>query len=110
MRKHTFTLAFALTCCAATFGQQAETPAAKPAAPAPPQVKVASREALIARAKSPAAALDSASLSCCACRGVIIRSQPALINASSMHKTLRCIAHLITAAFKTAMRNQLKAV
>jgi CubicO group peptidase (beta-lactamase class C family) len=52
MTKHKIAVVFALTCCVAAFGQQAETPAGKLVAPAPPQVNVASREALIARAKS----------------------------------------------------------
>src|SRR5450759_1049333 len=45
-------MALALTVCTAAFGYQAETPAVKAGAPAPPQATVSSREALIARAKS----------------------------------------------------------
>src|SRR5713101_7132403 len=52
MRMHTIATALALTVCTAAIGYQAETPAVKPAAPAPPQATVSSRDALIARAKS----------------------------------------------------------
>src|SRR5260370_39770334 len=38
--------------CAAALGHQAETPAVRAAAPAPPQATVSSRDALISRAKS----------------------------------------------------------
>ncbi len=52
MRMHTIATALALTVCTAAMGYQAETPAVKAAAPAPPQATVSSRDALIARAKS----------------------------------------------------------
>src|SRR2546422_8125690 len=52
MRMHTIATALALTVCTAAIGYEAETPAVKAAAPAPPQATVSSRDALIARAKS----------------------------------------------------------
>jgi len=52
MRMHTIATALALTVCTAAIGYQAETPAVKAAAPAPPQATISSRDALIARAKS----------------------------------------------------------
>src|SRR6266436_5822692 len=52
MRMHTIATALALTVCTAAIGYQAKTPAAKAAAPVPPQATVSSRDALIARAKS----------------------------------------------------------
>src|SRR3989475_10305844 len=52
MRMHIIATALALTVCAAALGYQAETPAVKTGAPAPPQAPVSSRDALIARAKS----------------------------------------------------------
>src|SRR2546422_8831895 len=52
MRMHTIATALALTVCTAAIGYEAEIPAVKAAAPAPPQATVSSRDALIARAKS----------------------------------------------------------
>src|SRR5713101_5725518 len=53
MRTHAIATTLALTVvCTAALGHQAETPAVKTGAPAPPQAKVSSRDALIARAKS----------------------------------------------------------
>jgi len=52
MRMHTIATALALTVCTAAIGYQAETPAVKSAAPAPPQATVSSHDALITRAKS----------------------------------------------------------
>src|SRR5712691_10481735 len=52
MRMHAIATALALTVCSAAIGYEAETPAVKAAAPAPPQATVSSRDALIARAKS----------------------------------------------------------
>lgn len=52
MRMRTIATALALTVCTAAIGYQAETPAVKAGALAPPQASVSSRDALIARAKS----------------------------------------------------------
>src|ERR1700694_1296996 len=53
MRMLAIATALALTVvCTAAMGYQAETPAVKVGTPAPPQVSVSNRDALIARAKS----------------------------------------------------------
>src|SRR5205823_4600079 len=61
---------------------------------------------LMARAKSPEPAFVSASLSCCACFGVIMRSQPVTIIAITIHNLFRCIVRVIIAALQPATRKK----